>query len=45
MPDRSGNFITSNEKVGSVQLWNVAKNEPTGVSKFGSKGASSMMLL
>ena len=28
MPDRSGNFITSNEKVGTIQYWNVASNEP-----------------
>ena len=28
MPDRSGNFITSNDKVGTIQCWNVASNEP-----------------
>ena len=28
IPDRSGNFVTTNEKVGTVQYWNVASNEP-----------------
>ena len=45
MPDRSGSFVTTNEKVGTIQMWNVAKNEPTGACKFGNKGTCSMILL
>ena len=28
MTDRSGNFVTSNDKIGVVNYWNVASNEP-----------------
>lgn len=45
MTDRSGNFVTSNEKVGVVQYWNVASNEPRQTNKIGSKGANHMVLL
>ena len=39
MTDRSGNFVTSNEKIGVLQYWNVASNEPRQTNKIGSKGA------
>jgi hypothetical protein len=26
--DKSGNFLTSNEKVGTLLMWNVAQKEP-----------------
>ena len=45
MTDRSGNFITSNNKVGTVQYWNVASNEPRQSNKIGPKGTNSMIFL
>ena len=45
MTDRSGNFVTSNEKIGVVQYWNVASKEPRQTNKIGSKGTNSMILL
>ena len=45
MTDRSGGFITSNEKVGTVLYWNVAVNEPRQINKVGTIGTNSMMLL
>lgn len=45
IPDRSGNFVTTNEKVGTIQYWNVASNEPRQSCKIGSKGANNMIML
>ena len=45
MPDRSGNFVTTNEKVGIVLSWNVASNEPSQAIKVGAKGTHSMTFL
>ena len=45
MTDRSGNFVTSNEKIGVVQYWNVAGKEPRQTNKIGSKGTNAMILL
>ena len=45
MTDRSGNFITSNDKVGNIQYWNVASNEPRSSNKLGAKGTNQMIFL
>jgi len=45
MTDRSGNFVTSNEKIGVVQYWNVASNEPRLTNKIGIKGTNHMTYL
>lgn len=45
MTDRSGNFITSNDKVGTIQYWNVASNEPRSSNKIGAKGTNTMVFL
>mmetsp|Transcript_39467 Transcript_39467/g.51662 ORF Transcript_39467/g.51662 Transcript_39467/m.51662 type:complete len:199 (-) Transcript_39467:2979-3575(-) len=45
MTDRSGNFVTSNDKIGVVQYWNVASNEPSMTNKIGSKGTNNMIFL
>ena len=45
MTDRSGNFITSNEKIGTIQYWNVASKEPRLSTKIGAKGTNSMIFL
>ena len=45
MTDRSGNFVTSNEKIGVLQYWNVASNEPRQTNKIGSKGTNYTIFL
>ena len=36
--DKSGNFLTSNEKVGTLLMWNVAQKEPLQIIKVGGAG-------
>jgi hypothetical protein len=36
--DKSGKFLTSNEKIGTILMWNVAKTEPLQIIKVGSHG-------
>ena len=43
--DRSGNFITSNKKIGVIQLWNVALDMPKKSFKVGVKGIHNMIML
>ena len=45
LPDKSGDFLTSSAKVGVIQLWNVAQNEPKQTFKIGSRGVHNMILL
>ncbi len=45
MTDRSGNFVTSNEKIGVIQYWNVAQKGPRQTSKVGNKGTNSLIWL
>ena len=40
--DKSGKFLTSNEKIGTILMWNVAKTEPLQIIKVGSHGIQSM---
>lgn len=39
--DKSGDFITSNRKVGTLRLWNAAHKDPKQVLKVGSHGIHS----
>jgi len=43
--DKSGNFITANEKLGVLQFWNVASKEPKQTYKVGSSGVHAMKML
>lgn len=43
--DKSGDFITSTKKVGTLRLWNVAHKEPKQVIKVGSTGIHYMRKL
>jgi len=43
--DKSGNFLTSNEKVGTILMWNVAQKEPLQIIKVGSAGIQCMRIL
>jgi hypothetical protein len=36
--DKSGKFMTTNEKVGTILMWNVAKKEPEQIIKVGTHG-------
>ena len=36
--DKSGNFITANDKYGVLALWNVASTEPRKIIKVGVAG-------
>lgn len=45
MTDRSGNFVTTNEKIGTLHYWNVASNEPRQTNKIGTKGTNNMAFL
>lgn len=35
LTDKSGNFLTSNDKVGTILMWNVAQKEPLLIMKVG----------
>lgn len=43
--DKSGDFITSTKKVGTLRLWNVAHKEPKQIIKVGSTGIHFMRKL
>ncbi|CDW86163.1 wd repeat-containing protein 17 [Stylonychia lemnae] len=43
--DKSGDFITSTRKVGTLRLWNVASREPKQIIKVGSSGIHCMTKL
>eukprot|EP00347_Sterkiella_histriomuscorum_P001098 403373336 len=43
--DKSGDFITSTKKVGTIRLWNVAHKEPKQVFKVGNTGIHYMRKL
>jgi hypothetical protein len=43
MPDLSGDFVTSTDKVGALKLWNVSQKAPKQIIKVGPTGIAHFL--